>query len=113
MSEGPIEPASWQASDSRWYPPELHPDVMRPRPTAPPSGNPAVVWTLLAAFWLWFLLPVAVHYTRKARREIEASGGRYQWSRGLLHRPILLWLVVYTSTLALILMMGALGAYGP
>jgi hypothetical protein len=78
----------------------------------PPSGNRAKVWTLLAAFWLWFLLPVAVHYQRKARREAETSGGLYVWPRTLLNRPVLLYLVVLAASLTLVLLMVVIGLYG-
>ena len=70
------------------------------------------MWTILAAFWLWVLLPVAIHYTRKARLEVAESDGRYVWSRSLLHRPVLLWFVVWACTMALIFTMAATGALG-
>ena len=89
------------ASDGNWYP-----------ATEPPSASKALVWTLLAAFWIWFFLPIAVHYTRKARREVEESGGQYAWSRSLLHRPILLYLVVLGCTMLLFVTMVAIGSYG-
>jgi hypothetical protein len=58
------------------------------------------------------LLPVAVHYTRRARREAEESDGRYRWSNSILHRPVLLWLIVFASSMALIFAMAATGTYG-
>ena len=71
------------------------------------------MWTLLAAFWLWLLLPVAIYYTRRARQEATASNGLYEWSsRDLLHRPILLWLVALAAELALVAAMVLLGMYG-
>jgi hypothetical protein len=79
----------------------------------PPSATPARVWTLLAAFWLWFLLPVAIHFQRKARREVEESHGRYEWPRTIWNRPLLLWFVVFIAGMALIFAMAATGMYGP
>ena len=86
--------------------------LARPLPTDPPSGSKALLWTILAAFWLWVLLPVAIHYTRRAHREAEASDGRYVWSRSLLHRPVLLWFVVLASSMVLIVVMVLTGLYG-
>ena len=71
-----------------------------------------MVWTILAAFWLWLLLPVAVYYNGQARREAEQSNGRYRWDNSLLHRPVLLWLIVLACAMALILAMAAIGLYG-
>jgi len=95
------QPGSWLASDGHWYP-----------ATEPPSAGKALTWTIVSAFWLWLLLPVAIHYTRKARREVEESQGRYVWSRSLLHRPVLLYLVVLSCGMALIFAMVAIGWYG-
>jgi hypothetical protein len=67
---------------------------------------------MLAALWLWLLLPVAIHYSRKARREVAESDGKYVWSSSLLHRPVLLWLTVLGCSMALIFAMVAIGAYG-
>ena len=91
----------WLASDGNWYP-----------QSDPPSAGKALLWTLLSSFWLWLLLPLAVHYTRKARREADESQGRYVWSRSLLHRPVLLWAIVFACSMALILAMAAVGMYG-
>ena len=66
----------------------------------------------VSAFWLWFLLPVAIYYQRKARREVEASNGFYEWPRTLLNRPIALFLVVLAATLALVMVMVVIGIYG-
>ena len=46
MSEQPLGPAWWQASDGTWHPPELHPSmsgdgpapVVRPGPVVPPAA---------------------------------------------------------------------------
>jgi hypothetical protein len=70
------------------------------------------VWTLLAAFWLWLLLPVAIYYQRKARREAEASPDVFEWRKTVWNRPILLWLIVFAASLILIVAMVALGIYG-
>lgn len=67
----------------------------------------------MAAFWLWFLLPVAIHFQRKARREAEDSGGFYEWPRTLLNRPVALFLIVLGGTLVLAMLMAAAGTYGP
>ena len=112
MSHDLPPPQWWLASDGNWYPPESHPDFHSRSPTDPPSASKALVWTILAAFWLWFLLPVAIHYSRKARLEAAESDGRYVWSRSLLHRPVLLWLVVFGCAMALIFTMAAIGVYG-
>lgn len=43
MSETPGGPGWWQASDGKWYPPELHPDATAagfPPPTSGPPGVP-------------------------------------------------------------------------
>lgn len=71
------------------------------------------MWTLLAALWLWFLLPVAIHYQRKARGEVEASGGAYVWPNSLWNRPVLFFLVVLVCSLGLVFLMAAVGMYGP
>jgi len=71
------------------------------------------VWTLLAALWLWLLLPVAIHYQRKARREAAESGGRYVWPNSLWNRPVLLWLLVLAGEIVLVTAMASVGAYGP
>lgn len=78
----------------------------------PPSGPKARAWTLVAAFWLWLLLPVAIHYQRRARAEAAASGGAYEWPRSLLNRPIILWLTVLAAALALVLVLVVVGIYG-
>jgi len=78
----------------------------------PPSGDQARLFTLLGAFWLWFLVPVAVYYQRKARREVEASGGAYEWPRTIWNRPVLLWLIVFACSMALIIVMVSGGWYG-
>ena len=83
------------------------------QPQRPPSGDAARVFTLLAAFWLWFLLPVAVHFQRKARREAEASDGAYVWPRTIWNRPIVLSFIVFAAGLALVIAMAAAGLYGP
>ena len=111
MSDSPPGPGFWLASDGHWYPPELHPSTRRA--TAPPSASAARVFTVLAAFWLWLLLPLAVHYQRRARREAEASGGMYVWPKTLWNRPILLWLIVLVATVVLVIGMAAAGWYGP
>ncbi len=67
---------------------------------------------MLSAFWLWFLLPVAIHYQRKARREVEESDGFYEWPRTLWNRPVALYLVVLAGSLALVALMVAVGMYG-
>ena len=105
-------PAPWPASDGTWYPPNSHPAFAASMPTEPPSASKALLWTILAAFWLWLLLPVAIHYTRKARLEVAESGGRYAWSRSVLHRPVLLFFIVWGCTFGLILGLVAIGAYG-
>jgi hypothetical protein len=84
-----------------------------PRSRRPPSGDNARVWTLLAVFWLWLLLPVAIHYQRKARREAELSDGLYIWPRSLWNRPVALWLVVLLIALGFTLAMAAIGVFGP
>jgi hypothetical protein len=42
---------------------------------------------------LWGLLPVAIHYQRKARREADESGGLYVWPNSLWNRLVLFFLV--------------------
>jgi hypothetical protein len=106
--------ADWElpvATDGNpnWPPPD---PPKPPAPTDPPSGSKALVWTILAAFWLWLLLPVAIYYNRRARREADESNGRYRWSDSVLHRPVLLWLIVFACTMALTLAMVAIGLYG-
>jgi hypothetical protein len=114
MSDAPVAPGYWQASDGRWYAPELHPGNWRPPSTTPPSETKALVWTVLAALWLWLLLPFAIYYTRQARREAESSNGMYVWSsRNPLHHPVLLWLAVTFLSVGLIFAMAAVGMYGP
>lgn len=83
-----------------------------PRKTQPPSGSAARVWTLLAAFWLWLLLPVAIHDQRKAKRETAESPALYEWPNSLWNRPLLLWLVVFAAEMVLIIAMVAAGMYG-
>jgi len=71
-----------------------------------------MLFTFLGAFYLWFFVPVAVHYQRKARAEAEGSGGEYDWPRTIWNRPVLLSLIVFGSTMALVLAMVAVGWYG-
>jgi hypothetical protein len=78
----------------------------------PPSASKARVWTILSAFWLWLLLPVAVHYQRKARQEAEQSGGRYEWPRTIWNRPVVLWAIVFGASMTILLLMVFLGIYG-
>jgi hypothetical protein len=78
----------------------------------PPSGSRARVWTLLSAFWMWFFLPVAIHYQRKARREADASGGFYVWPKSLWNRPVVLFLIVLLVSVGLVVAMAAVGMYG-
>ncbi|HEX8770940.1 MAG TPA: hypothetical protein VF711_09250 [Acidimicrobiales bacterium] len=59
------------------------------------------------------MLPMAVHYQRKARREALESNGIYVWPNTILNRPILLWLIVLFGSMALIALMSASGLYGP
>jgi hypothetical protein len=66
---------------------------------------------LLAVFWLWLLVPVAIHYQRKARREAEESGGLYVWPYSLLNRPVL-YLVALGCCVGLTILMASLGLYG-
>ena len=45
MSMTPQGPGWWEASDRKWYPPELHPDRTAPQPpysadVAPVGGDP-------------------------------------------------------------------------
>lgn len=95
-----------------WPPPD-RPDPRRPSaPIDPPSGSKALVWTILAAFWLWLLLPVAIYYNRRARREADESNGRYRWSNSVLHRPVLLWSIALACSTALVAAMVAIGRYG-
>lgn len=109
-----MQMANWKApvateGNSNWPSPG---PPKPPAPTDPPAGSKALVWTILAAFWLWLLLPVAIHYSRRARREADESNGRYRWSNSVLHRPVLLWSIVLAGTMALIFAMAALGLYG-
>ena len=67
------------------------------------------MWTLLAGPWLWVLLPVAIHYQRKARREAEESGGLYVWPNSLWNRPVLFYLVVLVCSFGLVLLMAFVG----
>jgi hypothetical protein len=111
MESSGVPPGYWLASDGQWYPPDLHPDVAA-IPRDPPSAGAARIWTALAVLWLWFLLPVAIHFQRKARREAAESGGRYAWPRTIWTRPVLLWLIVLAATFGLVLVMVAVGMYG-
>jgi hypothetical protein len=72
----------------------------------------APFWTILFAFWLWFQLPVAIHDTRQARREAAVSDDRYVWSHSRLHRPVLMWFIVFASSIVLISVMASTGIYG-
>ena len=40
MSDSTQGPGWWQASDGKWYPPELHPSVQQPQPPAPEAPVP-------------------------------------------------------------------------
>jgi ABC-type Fe3+ transport system permease subunit len=57
----------------------------------PPSGPVARLLTV-AALVVPVLLPLAVLYQRRARHEVTASHGRYQWPRSLWNRPVALYL---------------------
>jgi hypothetical protein len=92
----------------------VNPDSAPPSPAgiAPPSGQAARIFTLLRVFWLWLLIPFAVHLQRKARREADESGGVYVWPRSIWNRPLILWLIVLTIGMTLIFAMAAAGLYG-
>jgi hypothetical protein len=61
------------------------------------------------ALALGSLLPVAIHYQRKARREAEESGGLYVWPNSLWNRPVLFYLVVLVCSFGLTLLMALVG----
>jgi hypothetical protein len=64
-------------------------------------------------FWLWFPLPVAIHYQRKPRREAEQSAGAYVWPHTIWNRPLLLWFIVLGASFVFLLVTAMLGLYGP
>jgi hypothetical protein len=88
------------------------PDALWPS-REPPSAGKARGWTIAAALWLWVLLPVAIHYQRKARREAEESAGAYVWPHTIWNRPVLLWLIVLGTSFVFIFLMAMVGLYGP
>ena len=78
----------------------------------PPSAPLARGLTLLALA-LPILLPPAILYQRKARSEAAASGGRYEWSRSLMNRPVVLCLVTWSTFLLMaVILTGVLAAFG-
>jgi hypothetical protein len=51
--------------------------------------------------FLPILLPVAVFYAHRARREAAVSLGEYRWPKGLVDRPVVFFLVAWVGYLAL------------
>lgn len=115
MSDTPVGPGYWQASDGRWYAPELYPGWGQPpTPVAPPSQAMAWVFTLLTALSCWLLLPAAIVYTRKARREAESAPGLYRWSAwNPLNHPVLLFVGATFLTVGLMVGMQVVAPAGP
>jgi len=111
-----VEPRLRHAEDRRTGPALPPPPPPPPSnlwtPREPPSGSRARLWTLLAGLWLWVLLPVAIHYQRKARREADESGGLYVWPNSLWNRPVLFFLVVLVCNFGLVLLVAFVGMYG-
>lgn len=71
------------------------------RSPAPPSGIVARGWTV-AALFLPILLPVAIVYARRARREAAQSAGEYSSPQRLIDRPAVFYVVVWVAFLAVI-----------
>lgn len=78
--------------------------------TDPPSANKARGWTFVAA-WFWFVLPIAVFFFRRARREAELSQGRYKWTPSFVERPIMLTAAVW-GVMAVLIVLLVLVGYG-
>lgn len=87
MSESPLGPGSWQASDGRWYPPPPPPAYPPPYQASGGSGEPAqktngsavtslVLGILAITSCGPFLGIPAILVARKARTDIERSDGR-------------------------------------
>jgi ABC-type Fe3+ transport system permease subunit len=68
--------------------------------------------TVVSVF-LWVVLPVAIYYQRRVRREVAESAGRYRPPHWLVDRPILLvvavWFVFFTVVMAAMLVLTAFG----
>jgi multidrug efflux pump subunit AcrB len=74
----------------------------------------AWVFTLLTALSCWLLLPVAIVFTRKARREAESAPELYRWSaRNPLNHPVLLFVAVTFLSVGLLVGMQVLMPVGP
>jgi hypothetical protein len=71
-------------------------------------------WTFISA-WFWFFLPVAIYFFRKARREVDQSAGRYEWSPSFVERPVVLTLTVWGvfAALLVLLLLSGYGDPGP
>ena len=103
MSETSQGPGWWQASDGKWYAPNLHPNYVPSPPTTtglaatpypapqtayqpgPPrqTNGLAIASLVLSILWLWGVGSLlAVIFGARARRQIRVSGG-HQGGDGL------------------------------
>lgn len=79
-----------------------------PRAAAPPSGITARLLAVVSLF-LPIVLPAAVVYARRARREAAAAPGEFSWPRRLIDRPLVFYVVVWAAFLVLVfVLMGLL-----
>lgn len=69
--------------------------------SCPTSAVTARLWTI-AALFLPILLPVAILYTRRAAVEAALSGGEQRWPQRLIDRPVVFYVVVWITFLAIV-----------
>lgn len=74
----------------------------------PPSG-PAARALTIASPLVPVVLPIALYFQRRARRE-AASDPQLSWSSGWLNRPILFTVIVWAAFLLLAFLLFGLGA---
>jgi amino acid transporter len=77
----------------------------------PPSGATARAWSL-AALVLPIVLPLAVVYARRARREANLSTGEYSWPQRLIDRPVVFHVVVWVGFFSVMFAMMAVLSLG-
>jgi hypothetical protein len=91
MSDAPLGPGWWQASDGRWYAPELAPGA--PRSGSSTNGFAIASFVCSLFFWLWAIPGLlAIVFGLVARSQIRTSGGA-QRGAGLALAGIIIGMV--------------------
>lgn len=118
MSDTSQGPGWWQASDRKWYPPELHPSQSPPwgqgpyAPASSPRTNGLAVASLVLSLTLFFIGPIlAIIFGVVARRQIRESRGS-QTGDGLALAGLIIGIVQLALSLVVIAVFVVLIANG-